>query len=158
MNQVRSERFQVESCRFQIMVELIIHEYSSRAVAMPAPVSVIAILLMLAVPVVVVIVPVDVKSGAVLSIRLTSAVVLPVLPARSSKVNTNVQLPVNVYHVAFCPVSVSDQLSIVMTLPLVRLQETGIYSIVAVGGVVSGILMVNDAPLVLPTISVTIRT
>jgi hypothetical protein len=56
------------------MTEFTTHEYSNRAVDIPAPVSVIAMLVMIAVPVVVFIIPVEVMSGAVLSIPVTTAV------------------------------------------------------------------------------------
>jgi hypothetical protein len=133
ISQVRSERFPVESCRFQVIVELATHEYSKRAVAIPAPVSVTAILVKLAVPVVVVIIHVDVITGVIRSIQSTVAKVLPVFPTISANVKLNDPLSVNKYPVAFCPVSISDQLSIPITLPLVRLHETGVYIIVAVG-------------------------
>ena len=59
--------------------ELATHEYAKRAVASHTPDSVMVMLLMFAVPVVVVIVPVDVIVGATISIRLTVAVISPVL-------------------------------------------------------------------------------
>lgn len=143
MNQVRFNKFQVESRMLHVMVELAIHEYSNRAVAIPAPVSVTAIPLIFAVHVVVVIEPVEVMTGAIVSIRFTFAVVLPVLPARSSNVKMNDPLFVKRYAQVFIPVSVSlNPVSIAKTLPLVRLPEAGEYSTVAVGGVVSTTVIV----------------
>jgi hypothetical protein len=92
-----------------------------------------------------------------LSIRSTVAIASPVLPARSSKVNVNTQLPVKVYPVALSQVTVSlNHVTIATKSPLVRLPEAGVYSTVAVGGVVS-ISIVNVAPVVFPAISVTIN-
>ena len=126
-----------------VMVELAIHEYSNSAVAIPAPVSVTAIPQIFAVHVVVVIEPVEVMTGAIVSIRFTFAVVLPVLPARSSNVKMNDPLFVKRYAQVFIPVSVSlNPVSIAKTLPLVRLPEAGEYSTVAVGGVVSTTVIV----------------
>jgi len=80
---------------------------------------------MVAVHVVVIMVPVDVIIGARISIRSTVANVSHVFPARSSNVKRDDPLSVKICHVAFSPVSVSDQLSVAMTFPLVRLHDAG---------------------------------
>jgi CRISPR/Cas system-associated endonuclease Cas3-HD len=109
------------------MFELTVHEYVSRAVAIPVPVSVTAILLIAAVPVVVTIVPVEVMTGAIVSIRFTFAVALPVFPARSSKVKMNDPLSVKRYDQAFIFVNVSlNPVSIAKTFPLVRFPIVGV--------------------------------
>jgi len=120
------------------MKEFTIHEYSSRAVATHAPVSITDILLLIVVvPVVVTIVHVTVITGTIISIRSTVAVASPVFPAKSWNVKRNDPLSVNMFPVEFSPVSVSDQLSIATTFPLVRFHEAGVYSIVAIGEIVS---------------------
>jgi len=76
--------------------------------------------------------------GFVLSIRLTVAIVVHVFPARSQKVNLNIQLPIKRYQVAFIPVSGSKYpVSIASTFPLVNVPDVGAYITVAVGGVLS---------------------
>lgn len=60
------------------------------------------------------------KIGVVLSIHVTTAVVLPVFPAKSLNVNTNEPLPVKVYPVAFIHVNVSlYHVKVATTFPLV---------------------------------------
>lgn len=95
MNPVRLLRLIVVSCTLHVSDELAIHEYVRRAVAIPAPVSMIVISAMFAVVVVVVIVPVAVIIGEIVSIRLTVAIVFPVLPTLSWNSNENVPLSVN---------------------------------------------------------------
>ena len=120
------------------MDELATHEYSKRAVAIPAPVSATAMLLIVAFPVVVIIVPVEVISGGNVSIRLTVANVSPVFPAKSSKVKRNDPLLVKIWNHVFIPVSSSlKPVSTATTFPLVRAHDIGVYSTVAAGGVLS---------------------
>jgi len=127
MNQVRLDIFPVESQMLHVMVEFAMPEYVSRAVAIPAPVSVTAIPVMFAVHVVVTIVPVDVITGAIVSIRSTFARELPVFPARSSKVKRKDQLSKNTYAPVFIFVITSlNPVSVAMTFQLVRFHESGV--------------------------------
>lgn len=64
--------------------------------------------------------------GATISIQVTVAVADHVFQTKSLKVNVKVSFQVKVYHVAFSPVSVSDQLSTVTTFPLVQVPEAGV--------------------------------
>ena len=78
------------------------------------------------------------KVGDSLSIRQTILVAVPVFPARSEKINVNVQLPVKRCQVEFIPVSVSEYpVNVAKMLLLVRVQDIGLYSMVAVGGFLS---------------------
>jgi hydrogenase maturation factor len=79
--------------------------------------------------------------GAVLSIRVTVAVVFQVLPAVSLNSKVNVQSPVNIYQVdqpLFVIVHASSKLMVATTLPLVMVHEVGEYVMVHIGAVVSG--------------------
>jgi len=77
-------------------------------------------------------------SGPSLSIRETVAVTFHVLPARSSNSNMNIPLVVKIFPVAFNPVIVSlNPVTIASIFPVVHPVDDGIYSTVAVGGVVS---------------------
>lgn len=63
----------------------------------------------------------------------------------------NDPFPVKIYHVAFSPVIGSENhVTIATTSPLVRLHEVGVYSIVAVGGVLSGTVMVSVSAVTVP--------
>jgi len=82
-----------------------------------------------------------VNVGAVVSIRVTIAVVSQVFPALSSKVKVNDPFVVKRYihdHPLLVIVTGSlNPVSTAMTFPLVRAHDAGVYSIVAVGGIVS---------------------
>ena len=76
--------------------------------------------------------------GAILSIHHTFAMVLQVLPTRSINVNSNIPLFVKRFPVSFNPVIDSeDPVIITCTFPLVQVPDVGVYSIYAVGFVVS---------------------
>jgi len=76
---------------------------------------------------------ITVAVGISLSIRVTFPVALPEFPTRSEKVKINVPFPVNTYHVAFIPVTVSlNHVRVAITSWLVS--HVAEYSIVAVGG------------------------
>lgn len=93
-----------------------------------------------------------------MSIRSTVAKTLQVFPARSWKVKRNVLFPVKIYHVVFSPVICSlKPVIIANTSVFVHAPEAGEYSIIAVGAMVSGSLMMKVAPVLLPARSVTMR-
>ena len=95
-------------------------------------------------------------TGAVLSIQETVAVILPVLPARSSNVNVKSLFPVNIFSVAFNPVIGSlNPVTIASIFWLVHPVPAGIYSILAVGFSVS-IVNVHSSlhVLVFPALSI----
>lgn len=90
-------------------------------------------------------------TGNVLSIRVTTASIAQVFPARSSKVKVNVLLAVKRCHVTLSPVMLSlNHVSIATTVPLVRLHDIGVYSILAVGLIVSCTITVLDSFPVFP--------
>ena len=79
---------------------------------------------------------------------ITLAVVDPVFPARSLNVNVKLPFPVNNFDVVFCPVSVSDQLSVARTFAQVL-----VYITFAVGAILSIQVTVAVLDPVFPTAS-----
>gem|GEM_PF-1924786 len=87
---------------------------------------------------------------------MTIPVAYQVFHARSRKVNTKLPFHVNVYPVAFRPVTGSlNPVTIATTLPLVTEPDHGTYVTVAVGGVISITVNVELAgQLIVPSLTV----